>query len=808
VAALCAATPALAEPVPLALPAGRLGDAVLALGRQAGVSVAVADAALWGRQVPALRGRYTTRQALEKLARAADAEVEAAGPSGWRLVARRPPGSRWRAAPRRPKPPPPPPASTGPAPPDIIVTGSKRDVPLQEFAGQVTLVEGAELSIGGSGDTDRLMTRVASISSTHLGAGRNKLFIRGIADSSFTGPTQSTVGQYLGDLRLSFNAPDPDLRLSDLASVEVLEGPQGTLYGAGSLGGIIRLVPNAPDFTYLGGSATVGGSTTWHGRPGGDVNAVFNAPLIGDRLAIRIVADAASEGGYIDKPLIGRKDVNRTDIFGGRAALRYKIGNGWTVDLIGLGQKTNGEDSQYADRNGPRLTRASRTAEGFDADYIQGQLVISGKVFGLNLSSSTGIASQQLTERYDATLTNGTPRIFVQNNDTNMIAHETRVWRPVHDGWGWMVAASFTHNHTLLTRQLGAPDVPRPATGVTNRVDEVSIFGEASKDLMPFLTATAGFRVTRSELGGSAEDIRPAQPVTEKERAAITAGRVEMAALPSAALIAHFAAETSLYLRYQQGFRAGGLAVERDFVRRFDNDRAYTVELGARHGKRMTGPFDLAASISYTRWNDIQADFIDGFGLPSTANIGDGRIWSFTANGGIAVMTGLRVEAGVTINDSRVINPLRTLPVGVVIGGGSSATGSGGVSVGGTIDPALLFARMDQVPNIAKFGSRVGFDFMRAIDDHVTLTATGWVRYVGASRLGVGPTLGERQGDYIDTGLAGRLGVGAVGATLSVTNIADSVGNRFALGTPITTGRKQITPLRPRTIRIGFDVAF
>src|SRR3546814_3098560 len=88
---------------------------------------------------------------------------------------------------------------------------------------------------------------MASLSSTHLGAGRNKLFIRGIADSSFTGPTQATVGQYLGDIRLSYNAPDPDLRLYDVDNVEVLEGPQGTLYGAGSLGGIIRVVPNAPN---------------------------------------------------------------------------------------------------------------------------------------------------------------------------------------------------------------------------------------------------------------------------------------------------------------------------------------------------------------------------------------------------------------------------------------------------------------------------------------------------------------------------------------------------------------------------------
>src|SRR3546814_5101990 len=93
---------------------------------------------------------------------------------------------------------------------------------------------------------DSILSRTASVSSTHLGPGRNKLFIRGIADSSFTGPTQSTVGQYFGDIRLSYNAPDPDLRLYDIDNVEILEGPQGTLYGAGSLGGIIPVRSESP----------------------------------------------------------------------------------------------------------------------------------------------------------------------------------------------------------------------------------------------------------------------------------------------------------------------------------------------------------------------------------------------------------------------------------------------------------------------------------------------------------------------------------------------------------------------------------
>src|SRR3546814_16715321 len=91
----------------------------------------------------------------------------------------------------------------------------------------------------------------------------------------------------------------------------------------------------------------------------------------------------------------------------------------------------------------------------------------------------------------------------------------------------------------------------------------------------------------------------------------------------SLALHAEIAPRTMFYMRYQEGFRPGGLAIESDFVRRFRNDRTATFEFGARHGQAGTSPFNLALSLSYTRWKDIQAAFIDSAGLPSTANIGN-----------------------------------------------------------------------------------------------------------------------------------------------------------------------------------------
>ncbi|MBO9498039.1 MAG: TonB-dependent receptor [Novosphingobium sp.] len=777
--AAAVAAPAHAQSVPIDAPAGRAGDAAVAIARQTGTSIVITDPAVSNRRVGAIRGRFSAKDAVRRLARAAGAQAIQVGPAGWRLVAA-------PAVPRRRAPPAPEPAQRAPGPeaapsPDIVVLGSKRDVLLADYAGEVEMIDGQELDFGGAGGTEKITQRIPSLSSTHLGSGRNKLFIRGIADSSFTGPTQSTVGQYFGDLRLSYNAPDPDLRLTDLARVEILEGPQGTLYGAGALGGILRLVPNPPEMDVLGGAASVGGSLTQHGAAGADASATINLPVAGSA-ALRVSIDAESRGGYIDKPLLGEKNVNRTDVLGGRAAFRFESDSGWTFDVIGIGQDTAGRDSQYADRDGPPLTRSSKVGEGFDADYAQGQFVVGQEFGDLRFKSSTGITAQSLEERYDATLPGGDPRLFVQNNDTTMIANETRLWRPLQDGLGWLVGASFTRNRTTLTRTLGPPGMPAPATGVRNEVDEATIYGEASARLGEHLVASAGARFTWSWLGGDGEDIavaQLAQPVA-LELARMTARRSENAFLPSFSLSSNLFSDTTLYVRYQEGFRPGGLAIAGDIVTRFRNDHIRTFEIGGRHGRPDLDPFEISANVSFTRWTDIQADFIDSAGLPSTANIGDGHIWSATVDGSAALGPDLRLAAALTFNDSRVDQPAG----------------------------ALVFARSRQVPNIARVAGRVGLDYRRELGDDYALTARGWAQYVGKSRLGVGPELGEQQGGYVDSGLTLRLGREAFGVTLGLTDLADAKGNRFALGTPFQIGREQITPLRPRTLRLGFDASF
>ncbi|RYD82766.1 MAG: TonB-dependent receptor, partial [Sphingomonadales bacterium] len=337
-----------------------------------------------------------------------------------------------------------------------------------------------------------------------------------------------------------------------------------------------------------------------------------NMPLAGDRVAIRAVGYGISEGGYIDDVWRNRKDVNRTRIAGGRATVRVDAGDGWTIDAGGVYQDNQGRDSQYADRILGGLKRASRTPGGFDADYALGELVI-GKSWdsGISFLSSSGFVRQHLDERYDATTANVPNLQFTQRNRTSMFASENRLWRPMRDGHGWVLGASYTRNRTDLERSLGPVGTPAPVTGVANKVRELTIYGEASVEPLRGLTITGGARYTRSRLGGGADDEDPlpafAPAFDIAARAAIVAARTEKRLLPSASISASLLPGLTVYARYQQGFRPGGLAIESGYVRRFRNDRVQTMETGLRYGVRGRDPFDLSLSLSYTDWDEIQA---------------------------------------------------------------------------------------------------------------------------------------------------------------------------------------------------------
>lgn len=799
-ALLCAASPVRAEAVKrIEIAPGPLSERVAQLARQTGISVGVTSDALWRTRVRGVRGTMTPAEALARMLAGTRSRAVQLSATSWRIEPGGAPARGIGPSPSRPLP------ATGgdDATLPIIVTASKMGQSYGDFAGTVDMLRGADIGFGGERGTESIAARLASVASTHLGPGRNKLFIRGIADSSFTGPTQATVGQYLGDLRLSYNAPDPDLRLQDIDRVEVLEGSQGTLYGAGSLGGIIRLVPNDPDPRGFSLETSAGVALTQHGAPGGDVAATLNAPFGDGRHALRVTAYGVNDGGYIDNPLRGTKDVNRTRIGGGRAAVRLDAGDGWTVDLGGIYQFTALDDAQYADRDGPPLTRSSPVTEDASAHYGMAMVIIRKDMGELLFQSSNGYVSHGLDERFDASRPGHAVDIFEQDNRTRMWVSETRLWRPVADGLGWVVGVSAIDNRSEQRRAFVGGQRRASATGVANRVTELTGYGKMSLEPLPGVLLSGGGRITRSRLGGAGEDVSPNFILAG---AAITAERIETQVLPSAELLVHAGPGLSVYGRYEEGFRPGGLAIEADFVRRFRNDHVQSWEGGVRWADPRAGVF-ASLSAAHVYWRDIQADFIDGNGLPSTANIGNGRITSLTAKLALQPAANLRVELSGVYNHSRVVAltpEVARLMASADIGLPLTQARPSLPPIGalGQFGPT---AEMGRIPNVADYAGQGSIDYRLALGRE-DLRLGAWFKYIGPSRLGVGPRLGDEQGDYLDTGFSARLGDARRGLTLTLTNLLDTRGNRFALGTPFDMAQGAfITPQRPRTLRIAFD---
>lgn len=789
VAFLTVASPAYAGDRPLVIARGTVASALSQLSAQSGISVSIEDPSLWTRPVPGFSAAGSPEAALRRILGAAGARPVKLGPSVYRAVL-------WRRAKAPVKVPSSPvPAQSIPEG-EVVVTASKRDLRLLDFPAAVEILDGSRFVSEGERGTDTIVVRLASVSSTYLGAGRNKLFIRGIADSSFTGPTQGTVGQYLGDIRLTYNAPDPDLRLYDIGSVEVLEGPQGTLYGAGSLGGILRTNPNAPVLNQIGGTISAGVSATEHGAPGGDLGGWLNLP-VSESSALRLVGYGIREGGYIDDVKRGKHDINRTTTLGGRGTFLYEPGDGWRVQAGAVVQSNHGRDSQYADRDLPPLERASPTPGGFDSNYRLASISIEKKWPSIRFQSSSGLVRHRLTEQYDATVDPAKPQLFVQRNRTAMFTTENRIWSPLRNGFGWVVGGSYTHNRTSLGRQLGSIAAPVPTTGVTNIVNEITAFAEASVQ-RSFVTITGGIRVTHDRLTGSAKDI-PFASFESLLRSGVTASRSENNVMPSGAISARIGNGALAFLRYQEGIRPGGLAVEGYVVRRFKGDHIRSVETGLRFGEGARSRIGGALSASYSRWNDIQADYIDDTGLPSTSNIGTGRIYSVSGSLRVKPMPRFVIELATTYNDSRVTEP-------------SAAFLQSLVNQVARFDVVraeqIALDPLGRIPNVAKLSSRISARYELIRSDASVLTVEGWTRYVGRSRLGIGPVLGGKQGQYTETGMSAKLATDQFGITLGVSNVFDVVGNRFALGTPFARELSQITPLRPRTIRLSIERHF
>ncbi|MGA2399963.1 MAG: TonB-dependent receptor [Steroidobacteraceae bacterium] len=325
---------------------------------------------------------------------------------------------------------------------EVVVTAQKRSEDLQKVPISLQVLGGDKLEQLQVSDFDDYAKLLPSLSYRSNGPGQTSLFFRGISSSNGNIPLHAgflpSSGLYLDDTPVTTVAGALDIHVYDIARIEALAGPQGTLYGASSLSGTLRIITNQPDPSGFAAGYDVKGDKWKDGAGGGEVEGFMNIPLA-DHAAIRIVGYAEHDGGYINNvyrqdtfqryspigtPVAGgptgmpdgypdyapvtinnanvvQKDFNPVDTAGGRAALKVDLNDQWTITpmILGQHQKTSGDfayDPHFGDLNVADYYR------GYNKDdWYQSALTVEGKISNWDLTYTGGYFSRQVDNLVD-----------------------------------------------------------------------------------------------------------------------------------------------------------------------------------------------------------------------------------------------------------------------------------------------------------------------------------------------------------------------------------------------------------------------
>lgn len=783
--ATAASAPARATDLTLDIPLQARESALMALGREAGLSLGFAPGARCAGRA-GVSGRMSLDEALGRLL--AGSACVAVRPDVRTVVIRSKPA---------PAPPVPTPSSapTVRAPTDLgelVVTADKTESLLSASPYGLTAMSGAELERRGVTDVADLSLIAAGVTVTNLGPGRDKVLLRGLSDGPLTGHTQSTVGLYLGDLRLTYNAPDPDLPLIDVARVEVLRGPQGSLYGAGSIGGILQVIPNAPDPGVRSGRVSASLATTAHGAASSGVEGVLNQPL-GTAAAIRIAAWSEIAGGYIDNPNLGERNVDRSRRRGVRVAALWRPIDDLTLDATLVAQAIANRDAHYATPVAGPLAHATTVREPHDNDFLALALAAHWTPDWGHLTLSLGALDHDVGTTYDASAAppalvagGGPGKTFKDNNEIRGLVSELRVTSAGPGRWHWTVGAfNALGDQRLDATTISAAPGAAYAEVRRDRLLESAIFGEASFDLTPSLTFTAGGRAFHSRLKAKSE------AGTGGQGRSFSGRTTDSGFAPKVLLAYRPAPGLTVYASAAEGYRTAGLNTSgppgQTFadaggpqpLRRYGGDELWSYEAGARWRSKSLG-LTVRAAVFQADWTDIQADLLLPSGLPFAANLGDGR-----SRGVELEATYQRGPLTVSGNLVRQEPELRRSAPGLA----------------GRADAGL--------PGVADATYAATAIWTAPLGRDRTLDLSASYAYVGHSRLTFDAVTAPSMGGYGDLRLAARARSGAWTLRLAVENALDSRGDTLAFGNPFTFREQlQTTPQRPRTATIALSRTF
>jgi iron complex outermembrane receptor protein len=696
----------------------------------------------------------------------------------------------------------------------VVVTANRRREPAREVPMQVNVLSTDQLQkAGATSMVDYLPSQPGVNLDSGGGTGQSQISIRGVTTGTQTSPT---VGVYIdnvpfGSSTLYGTAESIalDMGLLDLNHIEILRGPQGTLYGAGAMGGLLKYVTNEPDTEAFSGSVGAGFSVTENGGLNNTVNAVVNVPLKTDVAALRISAFNDHNAGYVDAvgPLAQQR-VDRGDTTGARASLLLTPTDQLTVRLTATTQDVNRNGSNYVayGADGQPVT-GDLTRQLFAPEHFhQSTQLYSSDIeydFGwARFNSITAFSSFGNSAPSDTTLDFG-PLFAAQGlnfgsvvvptiSDTNKFTQEFRLTSAANQRLEWLAGLFYTDERSSLVEGLqttlpnGAPGPDLEQFNSSSVYKEYAAYGSLTFHLTPRLALTGGIRVARNDQTFSQTTSGPlVGPATTTPGSSNDTSKTFL--LTASYKLTN---DSNVYVRAASGYRPGGPNVlpvnvvshePLPGLPSFQPDTLWTYEAGYKADlldKRLS--FEVTAYD--IRWNNIQQLIsVQGFNQ--------------VVNGGKADIKGLEL--------SSTYRPTNNWNFGVNL-----ALIDARLTEGNSL--AGLVAG-DRLPDTAKVAATLSGTYLFNVAGHPA-NAGVVERFVGQRHAGFPDNLGNP--DFILPGYAItdlQANIDLKKATLSfyVRNLFDRRAFLSALTTGVPLGGPTlVSVVPPRTIGATLNVPF
>lgn len=671
---------------------------------------------------------------------------------------------------------------------EVVVTATRREALIQDVPVSITAVSGDELKSRVALNLTDFMQSVPGVQLVNRGPNATEITIRGIASSGTLVPSyqKTTVGYYLNDMPLSENPQAAaDIALFDLQRVEILRGPQGTLFGEGAPGGVVRTLVNMPNLDKF----EAGASGQTFSYSGGDdsynVNALVNLPVAPGKFALRLVGGYREDGGFIDD-LVGPtltevvKDANSSHTSNVRILGKWQASEHLDASFSFIRSRTVRDESNSGVRiNG--VKRAGLMNEG-SGEYNVSNITLNYQLPSATLTSSTNYLDIDSVVFFALPAGGG----FVQTQlDHTTVKSWVQELRLVSNGTGpfrWVTGAFYKHQKRETGLPLDVydsstepPTLVFPLFTIFNRrqFDQYAVYGEVEYDFSDRMTLVAGARETREKLDYTTEQHDLAgfffpDPDT------IDSGRETYNAFsPKVSLLFKLDEDRTLYATVAKGFRGPGV---KNFYTggssTFGAETVLSYEAGFKAFMLDKRIFFTAAAY-YNDWRDIQVPL--NFGAPWMSEI---------TNAGKAKTRGIEFELRAKIGSAWQL-------------GGTAAFADSELQRY-AVSPDL---EGNDLGNAPKFSGSFFVDGHWALSNQLGLGARADYTYTGSRYDDIfnsAPKL-ESYGN-----LNARIGVDAQnwGVYLFGHNLTD----KFAVYTGNTGSGFSV--LAPRAVGVGFDVRF